>query len=322
MTKWTFIAVAIGFLIDLLIGDPRWLYHPVRIIGNVISGLEKWLRKIFPPTSNGERAAGVVLVIIIVSLSTLIPGVMIFYAYQVAFAVGFGLEILMCYQLLAVKSLKLESMKVYQALKTGDITKSRYAVSMIVGRDTKELSEEGITKATVETIAESTSDGVIAPLFYMMIGGAVLGFFYKSINTMDSMVGYKSDKYQYFGTAAAKLDDVVNYLPSRLAGVIMMLTAYLLKGFDGDNGKRIFLRDRHNHASPNSAQTESVMAGALQIQLAGDACYFGKVYHKPTIGDKIRAVQIEDIKRANQLLYGTAVLAVLIFGLLRAGVLF
>ena len=318
MTKWTFVAVAIGFLIDLLVGDPSWLYHPVRIIGNAISYLEKGLRTICPTTKGGERVAGVLLVVIIVSLSTLIPGVAIFYAYRVSFALGFGLETFMCYQLLAVRSLKTESMKVYQALKTGDIMKSRHAVSMIVGRDTQELSAEGITKATVETIAESTSDGVIAPLFYMMIGGATLGFFYKAINTMDSMIGYKSDRYQYFGTAAAKLDDIVNYLPARLAGLMMMVAAYLLKGFDGRNGKQIFWRDRHNHASPNSAQTEAVMAGALQIQLAGDACYFGKVYHKPTIGDKIRAVQIEDIVRANQLLYGTAILAVLILALIRA----
>jgi len=187
---------------------------------------------------------------------------------------------------------------------------------MIVGRDTKSLSVEGMTKATVETIAENASDGVLAPLFYMMLGGAVLGYCYKSINTMDSMVGYKNDKYRYFGTCAAVLDDVVNYIPARISGWIMILSAYIQK-FHGANAKKIFHRDRYNHASPNSAQTEAVMAGALDIQLAGNAYYFGKLYEKPTIGDAIRPIEIEDIYRANRLLYGTATCAVIILGCVR-----
>ena len=204
----------------------------------------------------------------------------------------------------------------YDALKTGDMEKSRHAVSMIVGRDTRSLTEEGVTKAAVETVAENTSDGIIAPLFYMMIGGAVGGFAYKAINTMDSMVGYQNEKYQYFGTAAALLDDVVNYIPARISGWLMILAAYLLN-MNGKNAKKIYLRDRTQHASPNSAHTEAVMAGALEIQLAGDAWYFGELHKKPYIGDPIRKVEPEDILQSHRLMYATSVLAVLGFGILR-----
>ncbi len=222
----------------------------------------------------------------------------------------------MCYQLLATRSLRDESRKVYDALKTGDMEKSRYAVSMIVGRDTQSLSREGVTKAAVETVAENTSDGIIAPLFYMMIGGAVLGFAYKAVNTMDSMVGYKNDRYRYFGTAAARLDDVLNFIPARLSAGIMILAA-ALAGFDGKNAWKIFRRDRLRHASPNSAQTEAVMAGALRIQLAGDAWYFGELHKKPFIGDPLRTVEIEDILRSHRLMYVTAALSAVIFGAVR-----
>ena len=218
----------------------------------------------------------------------------------------------MCYQILAVKSLKTESDKVYRALKEEGIEAGRNAVSMIVGRDTDSLDEVGVTKAAVETVAENTSDGVIAPLFYMMIGGAVLGFAYKAINTMDSMIGYKNEKYQYFGTAAARLDDAANYIPARLSAWLMIGAAGIL-GLDWRNAIRIYQRDRHNHKSPNAAQTESVMAGALDIRLAGNAWYFGKLYEKPSIGDAIRAVEPEDIRRSHKLLYGTAVLAAGVF---------
>lgn len=316
MIKWTLAAVIIGFLIDLAVGDPRWLYHPVRVIGNMITLFEKVLRKCFPNSQTGERAAGVILVILTVTVSTAVPFFILSLAFRIHEWLGFVLETLMCYQLLATRALKDESMKVYDALKTGDIEESRYAVSMIVGRDTKELTKEGVTKATVETVAENASDGVIAPLFYMMIGGAVLGFTYKSINTMDSMVGYKNERYRYFGTCAALLDDVVNFIPARLSGLLMVVASAVF-GFDGRQAFRIFKRDRRNHASPNSAQTEAVMAGALNIQLAGNACYFGKLYEKPTIGDAVRPVEIEDIKKANRLLYSTAVLSVIVFGLIR-----
>ena len=188
--KWTLMAVCFGFLLDLLLGDPRWLYHPVRIIGNGISLMEKGLRKVFPKTKGGERAAGTLLVLVIVLVSAAVPFGILYLAYGWNPWLGLTLETFMCYQLLATRSLRDESKKVYDALQTGDLEKSRYAVSMIVGRDTQSLTEEGVTKAAVETVAENTSDGIIAPLFYMMIGGAVGGFAYQAINTMDSMVGY------------------------------------------------------------------------------------------------------------------------------------
>lgn len=314
--EWTLLAVCFGFLLDLLLGDPRWLYHPVRIIGNGISLAEKMLRSIFPGTEKGERIAGGVLVLIITGFSVAVPLGILYLGYRWNFWLGLAVETFMCYQLLAARSLRDESKRVYDALKTGDLEKSRYAVSMIVGRDTRSLTEEGVTKAAVETVAENTSDGIIAPLFYMMIGGAVGGFAYKAINTMDSMVGYKNEKYQYFGTAAALLDDVVNYVPARISGWLMILAVYILK-MNGKNAKKIYLRDRTQHASPNSAHTEAVMAGALEIQLAGDAWYFGELHKKPFIGDPLRKVEPEDILRSHRLMYATSVLAVLCFGILR-----
>lgn len=314
---WTLPAVVCGFLLDLLFGDPRWLYHPVRVIGNGISLLEKGLRKIFPKTKAGERMGGAILVILIVTFSAGIPCLILLAAYRYKIWLGFVLESFMCYQLLATRSLRDESKKVYDALKEGNLEKSRYAVSMIVGRDTQNLTEEGVTKAAVETVAENTSDGIIAPLFYMMIGGAVLGFAYKAVNTMDSMVGYKNERYQYFGTAAARLDDVLNYIPARLSAWIMIL-ASCLAGLNGKNAAKIYRRDRSKHASPNSAHTEAVMAGALEIQLAGDGWYFGKLHKKPFIGDPIRKIEIEDIPRSHKLMYTTAVLSVILFGIIRA----
>ncbi len=310
-------AAVLGFILDLLFGDPRWLYHPVRVIGNMISFFEKVLRAVFPKNKTGERIAGVFLVLFVTGITTGVVWAVLHVLYGWNFWAGFALETFWCWQLLATKSLKVESMRVYDAVKTGDVEQARYAVSMIVGRDTKSLSMEGVTKAAVETVAENSSDGVIAPLLFMMLGGAVGAFFYKSINTMDSMVGYVDGRFRYFGTFAAKLDDVVNYIPARLAGLIMILASFLC-GFDGKNASRIFWRDRRNHASPNSAYTESVMAGALDVQLAGDAWYFGVLHKKMTIGDPIRPVEAEDIPRSNRLLYGTAILSLIIFGLVRA----
>lgn len=314
---WTLLAVIAGFLIDLLIGDPRWLYHPVRVIGNGITLTEKVLRSLFPKGKGGERAAGFFLVLIITGFSTVIPWLILFYAYRYQVWLGVGLETFMCYQLLAAKSLKVESMKVYAQLEKEDLKGARHAVAMIVGRDTQELSAEGVTKATVETIAENASDGVIAPLFYMMLGGAAAGFFYKSINTMDSMVGYKNEKHLWFGNCAAVLDDIVNYIPARLSAWLMILASAVI-GYDSKNGRKIYKRDRYNHSSPNSAHTEAVMAGALRIQLAGDASYFGKVVEKPVIGDPLRPIANRDIKKANILLYATSASAVVVFGMIRA----
>ena len=316
MLYYSMPALAAGFILDLMIGDPRWLYHPVCLIGNLIAFLEKILRKIFPKTDKGELAAGIVEVILVCLLSGGIPFLMLHILYGISVWAGFALETFWCYQLLATKSLKTESMKVYDRLKNGTLDEARYAVSMIVGRDTQSLTEEGVTKAAVETVAENASDGVIAPMLYMAIGGAPLMFLYKGINTMDSMLGYKNDRYLYFGRCAAKLDDAANYLPSRISGGLMVLAAYF-SGFDGWNAWKIFRRDSRNHASPNSAQTESVMAGALDVQLAGNAYYFGKLYEKPTIGDPIRLIEPEDIRRANRLLYATAITGVVLFLFIR-----
>ena len=259
----------------------------------------------------GERIGGGLLVVIVVAVSMTVPGGILYLAYHISFYLGLAVESFMCYQILATKSLKVESDRVYQEIQTGDIARARKAVSMIVGRDTAELTEEGVTKAAVETVAENSSDGVIAPMIYMAIGGAPLMFLYKGINTMDSMLGYKNDRYLYFGRCSAKLDDVANYIPARISGWLMALAAFVC-GLDGKNAIRIYRRDRRNHASPNSAQTEAAMAGALDVQLAGNAYYFGKLYEKPTIGDSVRAVEVEDIRKANRLLYATAILGIIL----------
>lgn len=321
--KYTVIALIVGFIVDLIIGDPRWMYHPVILIGKWISIAEKVIRKVFPKNSQGELAGGILEVLLVCLASFGIPFAVLRFLYAHWIWAGLLLETFWCYQMLATKSLKVESMKVYDRLKNGTIEEARYAVSMIVGRDTQSLSEIGVTKAAVETVAENTSDGIIAPMFYMAIGGVPLMFLYKGINTMDSMLGYKNEKYLYFGRCAAKLDDVVNYIPARLSGILMVLAAKFA-GLDMANAWKIFRRDRRNHASPNSAQTEAVMAGALNVQLAGNAYYFGKLYEKPTIGDPNRPVEIEDIPRANQLLYATAAFGVVVFVLMRivVGLLF
>lgn len=302
----------IGFFMDLMLGDPHGWYHPVRTIGRLINKSEELLRKIFPSTPKGEMAGGILFAALIPGIGTGISWLLLKIAAKAGGFFRLAAESVMCYQLLAAKSLKDESMKVYDELKKGDTEKARKAVSMIVGRDTQCLSREGITKAAVETVAENTSDGVIAPLLFMAFGGAPAGFFYKSVNTMDSMVGYRNEKYEYFGKAAAKLDDMVNWVPARISGLLMVACAFLLgkkRGFDGKNAWKIYLRDRKNHKSPNSAQTEAACAGALQVKLAGDAWYFGKLVKKPTLGDDIRNIEPEDIPRANRLMYMTAWLA-------------
>ncbi len=303
-------ALLAGFLLDLLLGDPQGLYHPICAIGRLIAFLEKRLRALFPPTKRGEHIAGLLEVTLVCLCCFFIPFGLLFGAFSIHFYLGMALEIFWCWQLLATRSLRDAGRQVYAPLAAGDLPGARKAVSGIVGRDTKSLSETGVIKATVETIAENTSDGVIAPLFYMAIGGVPLMFLYKGINTMDSMLGYQNDKYLHFGRYAAKLDDIANYLPSRIAAYLMIAAAALL-GMDAKNAANIHRRDRRSHASPNSAQTESVMAGALGVQLAGNAFYFGKLYEKPTIGDAGREISPEDIGRANRLLYGTAFLGLL-----------
>lgn len=301
------IALAAGFVLDLIFGDPYWMPHPVCFIGYMISKGEKVIRGALPKTEKAELAGGVLLAVIVVTVSAAVPFAILWAAGKIHILLRIAVEAFMCYQILSVKSLKTESMKVYRELVREDLAGARKMVSMIVGRDTRDLSMEQVTKAAVETVAENTSDGTVAPMLFMAIGGAPFGFFYKAINTMDSMIGYKNDRYFYFGRSAAKLDDIANYIPARLSAYLMILASRILK-MDYRNAWKIFRRDRYNHASPNSAQTESVCAGALDIQLAGDAYYFGKLYKKKTIGDPLRPVVYDDIYLANRLLYGTAYL--------------
>lgn len=305
--------LAIGFVLDMILGDPYSLPHPIRLIGRLIAALEKAMRNRFPEK---ERLGGTLTAVIVLLLSTGVPLGILIACFNVNVWLEAAVEGIFCYYLLAAKCLKKESMKVYRAIEEKDVEKARQAVSMIVGRDTKPLDEKGIVKAAVETVAENTSDGVTAPMFYIMLGGAAAGFFYKAANTMDSMIGYKNDKYINFGRFAAKLDDVLNFIPSRLTALLMILSAYML-GYDGKNAMKIWRRDRFNHASPNSAQTEAVCAGALDVMLAGDAYYFGKLLKKKTIGDDIRPVENMDIVRANRLMYCSAALMLIIAAAVR-----
>ena len=310
------VALVMGYILDLIFGDPYWMPHPVRFIGNLISILEKVIIRFMPKNKRGEYIGGIILTVMVVSISMVIPLVIILMAKSINTYLALTVETFMCYQILATKSLKVESMKVYDELAKNDLPSARKAVSMIVGRDTKDLTFSGVAKAAVETVAENTSDGIIAPMIFIAIGGAPMGFFYKAINTMDSMVGYKNEKYMNFGRFAAKLDDVVNYLPARISAYQMILSSFFLR-YDYKNAFKIYKRDRYNHASPNSAQTESVCAGALDVQLAGNAYYFGKLYEKPTIGDNIREINYDDIKKANRLLYCTSIISIVIISVIK-----
>lgn len=305
----------VGFVIDFFIGDPYNFPHPIRAIGTLIAKLEKFVRSRF----KNLRRGGTFLALTVLIVSTLIPLAVLFVCYKINIFFGLAVESVMCWQLVAARCLQKESMKVCHAVEEKNIEKARQAVSMIVGRDTDVLDETGIVKAAVETVAENTSDGVTAPIMYIALGGAPLGFFYKAANTMDSMIGYTNEKYIDIGRFAAKLDDVLNFIPSRLTALMMILSAYML-GADGKNAARIWKRDRRKHASPNSAQTESVCAGALDIRLAGDAYYFGELHKKEFIGDDIRTPESEDIRRANRLMYCTSVIVLIVGAALRAAV--
>ncbi|MCI5752750.1 MAG: adenosylcobinamide-phosphate synthase CbiB [Oscillospiraceae bacterium] len=297
-----------GFVLDLILGDPYNLPHPVRLMGKCISALEGFFRRIMP---NSLRTGGTYLALIMITLSGLIPMIILWACYSANLWLGAIVETVLVYYMLAARCLSDECMKVYRAAEEHDLDKARRAVSMIVGRDVDKLDEKGVLKAAVETAAENTSDGECAPLFYMGIGGAVFGFIYKAANTMDSMIGYKNEKYIEFGRFAAKLDDVMNYIPSRLSALMMILAAYILK-LDGKAAYRIWKRDRDSQPSPNSAQTESAAAGALGLELLGDAYYFGKLHHKNTIGDSTREIEPNDIRRMNRLMYMTSVLMLIL----------
>ena len=299
MTVW---AVLGGFVLDALFGDPAWLPHPVVYMGKAISKLEKFLRPRLPKTPQGELLGGAIVAFCLPVGTFLLTGLVCWGAARLHPLLGLAVQMFWCGQALAARGLVQESTNVYKELKKPDLPGARKAVSRIVGRDTAELTAEGVTKAAVETVAENASDGVIAPLLYMLMGGAPLALTYKAINTMDSMLGYKNEKYLYFGRIPAKLDDAANYLPSRLAALLWVAAAAFTHN-DAKGAWKIWRRDRRNHASPNSAQTESACAGALGVQLAGPAYYFGEYYAKPTIGDALRPIEPEDILRANQMMY-------------------
>lgn len=269
-----------------------------------------------------KRVQGRETVLIVLAVTLLVTDVFLIGGYIIHPILGCVIETIMTYQALAAKCLVVESMKVYKALTTGTIEEARKAVSMIVGRDTQDLDEAGVTRAAVETVAENASDGVIAPMLYLAIGGPVLGFAYKAINTMDSMIGYKNERYLDFGRAAAKLDDIANFLPSRISAWLMILVCpFIGNDYIASEAKRIYLRDRFKHSSPNSAQTESACAGALGIKLGGDASYFGKLVHKPELGDGRRRIDPLDIGRTNHLMYAAAILCELLcIGLMVLGV--
>ncbi len=303
----------IGVILDQLIGDPHRMPHPVRAIGKLIMALEKAL---LGDVSDGrerdagkEKQRGVLLWFVVVAVTGSMAFLVLFVAYKISLYGGVILESVMTCYILAARSLCRESMLVYDKLLGGDLNAARYALSMIVGRDTENLDEEEVAKAAVETVAENTSDGVIAPFFYTALGGPVLGFIYKAVNTMDSMVGYKNERYENFGFFSAKADDVFNFIPSRISAGLMIAASFLLGAFSGSySGKRAFeiwKRDRYNHKSPNSAQTESVCAGALGLKLGGTHLYKGVYVEKPTIGDEIKKTEVSDIKRANRLMFTT-----------------
>ena len=309
----TVAAVVAGFLLDALLGDPRRIPHPIVAMGNAIAWLEPRLRAAFPDTPSGARRAGVVLVAVLCAGSFGATWCLIAVAGLVHPLLGFAVETWLCYQALAACELRRQSMRVVRELTRGGLPAARRAVGMIVGRDTEALDERGVLKAAVETVAENTADGVVGPLVYLIVGGAPLGMLYKAVNTMDSMVGYKNERYLDFGRAAARVDDVLGFVPARLAA-LCMIAAAPVAGLSAKGAWRLWRRDRFNHASPNSAQTESAMAGALGVELAGSAVYFGKLVEKPTMGDATRSIEREDVRRANRLMVLASALSLVVLG--------
>ena len=312
------LVLLLGFILDLLFGDPEFILHPVVLIGRLISITEAALRKIFPKNKLGERIAGFFLAIIVILISFVVPFVILYGVGRIpraGFVIKMVLQVFWCWQILAMKTLAKEGRMVYGKVVRDDLPAARKQVSRIVGRDTENLSMTGVIKACIETIAESTSDGIIAPMIFIAIGGVPLGFMYKGVNTLDSMVGYRNEKYRYFGSASAWLDDIFNFIPARITAFLLMASAKLW-GYDSKNARRIWKRDHIKTLSPNSGSPESAVAGALHIQLGGDANYFGEHYEKETLGDPEREVVAKDIPRTTKLMYGSSFLGLLVLELI------
>ncbi len=304
------LSIYIGYVMDLIIGDPYSFPHPVRYIGKLIKITENKIRKI-AKTDKNLKTGGFVLWFVTVGITYLVTYLIVKLS---SFVPGGFLIVnsILIYTTLATKCLKDEAVKIYKVLKSKDIERSRIQLSYIVGRDTTSLDECEIIRATVETVAENTVDGIIAPMFYAFIGGAPLAMAYKAINTLDSTVGYKNEKYMNLGFASAKIDDIANYIPARIS-VLLITIGSLILGYDYKSCFKISIRDRKNHKSPNCAYSEGAVAGALGVQLGGTNIYFGKEVYKPTIGDKIRKIEIEDIVRTNKIMYATSITSIVIF---------
>jgi len=305
-----------GFLLDLLLGDPHWLYHPVRAIGALISALEHLLRRLLPATRRGELAGGVLLAAAVPLFSAAAALALLLLAARLHWGVWLALETLFTYQLLAAKSLRVESMAVYHPLSRGDLPAARICLSRIVGRDTAALASADVARAAVETVAENTTDGVVAPLCFLALGGAPFGFLYKAVNTLDSMVGYRNARYLYFGRASARLDDLFNFVPARLSALLMIAAAAICRQ-NPSAAWRIWRRDRRRHPSPNCAHTEAACAGALGVALGGNAHYSGVLHTKPVLGDPLRPLQPQDIPRSCRLMTACAWMALLLGTLAR-----
>ena len=298
------IDITIGFLLDLIIGDPQNPYHPVRIIGYIC----KWVEKIFRSLlKNKLKIAGGLTWITVVSVVYFISFLIVKLGFIVNNTFGIVISGIIIYFCIATKSLKVEGLKVIRYIIKDDIEGARIQLSYIVGRDTKSLDKTSIIRAVIETVAENMSDGIIAPLFYAGLGGAPLAIAYKAVNTMDSMFGYKNEKYKDFGYFSAKLDDVFNYIPARLTGFFIIIVSFILR-MNWKNSYKIYMRDKNNHSSPNSAHPESAVAGALGIKLGGPNYYFGKLVNKQTIGDNLEEIEVKHLNKVNEILYGVAIL--------------
>lgn len=291
------LSYTIGLVLDFIIGDPNNPFHPVRIIGALGIKLENITRRVF----KNLKISGFVTWLGVILITFLVNSLIVRLAFSISNIFGIIIEGILLYFCIAFKGLKVEGLKVIKVLESGDIEGARKQLSYIVGRDTEALDEEGIIRAVIETVAENTSDGIIAPLLFGALGGAPLAMTYKAVNTCDSMFGYKNDKYIDFGLVSAKMDDLFNYIPARLTGYLVIFAAFIL-GLDYKNSYRIYKRDRYNHTSPNSAHPESAVAGALGIRLGGANYYFGKIVEKPTIGDKNKVIEISDLYKTNNIL--------------------